>query len=136
MKRKPKCLQPTLTTEQARRVAGKMEKEAPFMRRVMRALNLYGYRRVHFKPAMSKEGRWATHQDGDDGFPDICAVNPKHPRARIIFVEIKREDEYESPGQMNWLNDLCYSNAGRYVHAFVLRPSDWDWFIQLISWKE
>jgi hypothetical protein len=92
--------------------------EADFLRQVIALARLNGWRVAHFRPAMSKSGRWMTAVQGDGaGFPDLVLV-----REVVIFAELKVGKNKPSPAQVAWLEDL--KAAGAIAH--VWRPEDWE----------
>lgn len=92
--------------------------EAQLQAAVLELAALLGYRRAHFRPAITRSGKWATHMSGDPGFPDLCLAG----RRRLIFAELKSSRGRPSPEQLMWLDAL---QAVPGVYACVWRP--WDW---------
>lgn len=84
---------------------------------VLDLAGILGYKRVHFRPAPDRHGRWKTHQQGDDGFPDCVIAG----HGRVIVAELKRETGGITPDQAAWLAEFT---AGE-VETFVWRPADW-----------
>ena len=78
----------------------------------------YGWLIHHDLPAMNIRGRWATHVEGDVGFPDLVLLSPHH--GQLLFVELKSEKGKTTTSQDNWLAGL--SLAG--IEHHVVRPSD------------
>jgi hypothetical protein len=77
----------------------------------------YGWLVYHALPAMNARGRWATHQMGDTGFPDLMLV---HPSFGTLFVELKTNQGRVSTRQQEWLDVL--HTAGN--ETAVWRPKD------------
>lgn len=59
------------------------------------------------------------------GFPDLCMVRD----GRLIFAELKREDETMSEPQIIWYEAL--GDAGSEVYLW--RPSDWDSIMETLD---
>jgi len=77
----------------------------------------FGWHVYHALPAMNARGRWATHQMGDTGFPDLMMA---HPRWGTLFVELKTNQGRLTANQQDWLDVL--HTAGQETH--VWRPKD------------
>lgn len=92
-------------------------READLQANVLALARALGYRRVHFRPAQDRRGRWATHQAGDAGFPDTVLARP----GRLIFAELKSIGGRLAPEQDEWLRVL--KAAG--VEAYVWDPRHW-----------
>ena len=74
---------------------------------------------AHFRPAMSKRGRWITAVQGDGaGFPDLVLVRAP----RVIFAELKSAKGKLSGDQEAWLLAL----AGTPIESYVWRPAQID----------
>lgn len=108
-----------LTLEAYRSAVAKATLERDLQRDVIGLARLLGYRAVHFLPAVNRRGRWATHQQGDDGFPDTVLARERG--RRLIFAECKRQDERPTPDQIAWLEVLDEAGA----EVYVWRPADW-----------
>lgn len=93
-------------------------READLERAVLQLAGLLGWRRAHFRPAMLRSGRWATHMAGDTGFPDLVLAR----EGRLLFVELKSEKGKTTPEQDHWLAELGDVPG---VVALVWRPADW-----------
>lgn len=66
------------------------------------------------------------------GFPDYVLAKP----GRLVFLELKREGQFETPEQREWLDTLCpegqdYSTTD--VSALVVRPQHRDLIEQLLG---
>ncbi len=72
----------------------------------------------HDLPAVNRRGRWATHIQGDSGFPDLVLV---HPIGDILIAELKTEKNKTTKPQTAWLNAM--TRAGLEVH--IWRPEQW-----------
>jgi hypothetical protein len=86
----------------------------------------FGYLVHHDLPAMNVRGRWATHVQGDTGFPDLILV---HPKGGIVVIELKRETGKVTPGQKRWL--AAFSMAG--ILTQVVRPSDLNFITRILE---
>jgi hypothetical protein len=82
--------------------------EAQFKNSVIEIAQRYGWFVHHDLPAMNKRGKWATHIQGDSGFPDLVLVNPK---GVLVFAELKTEIGVIRKTQEAWLNRLEQSGA-------------------------
>jgi hypothetical protein len=100
--------------------------EAEFQSQILQIAKLYGWKIHHDRPAMSKDGRWATHVEGDAGFPDLVLV---HQRFGTIYAELKSEKGKLSPAQIEWIDTL--NAAGAEVH--VWRPHNLDLIVQRLA---
>ncbi len=78
----------------------------------------FGVLSAHFRPALTKSGRWATAVQGDGkGFPDCTLVGP----GGVLFRELKSAKGVLAPEQKKWLARLTEAGAD----AGVWRPADW-----------
>jgi hypothetical protein len=82
--------------------------EAQFKNSVIEIAQRYGWFVHHDLPAMNKRGKWATHIQGDSGFPDLVLVNPK---GVLVFAELKTEIGVVRKTQNAWLDRLEQSGA-------------------------
>lgn len=93
--------------------------EKDFQKTVIDMAHLFGWRVAHFRPAMTKRGRWVTPVQADGaGFPDLLLI--KCPS--LIVAELKSDKGKPSEKQKEWLRAF----NGCYVSNFVWRPSDLD----------
>ena len=93
--------------------------EEAFTAQVIHLARWFGWKVAHFRPAMTKRGRWVTAVQGDGaGFPDLVLVRAN----RLIFAELKAERGRLAPKQEAWLESL--KNAG--MQACLWRPGDID----------
>lgn len=93
------------------------ETESGFLKAVLDLAAAFGWRRAHFRPAMTKRG-WRTAVSGDGkGFPDLILV-----RERMIAAELKVGRNPLTPEQREWL--AAMKAAGIETHEW--RPDDWD----------
>lgn len=104
--------------------------EAQFQSRVVQAAKLCGWRVAHFRPAITRSGKWATHMEGDPGFPDLVLAR----RGAVIFAEVKRETGKVGPEQAAWLDALGGVAPNIYRREnYVWRPSDWDKILEVLK---
>ena len=90
--------------------------ERDWQKTVTDALDVFGWRWIHFRPARTEKG-WRTPVSGFAGFPDVVAVRAD----RVVYIELKTEGGRLGQGQAEWLAALGL--AGAEVHCW--RPSDW-----------
>lgn len=87
------------------------------MDQVIQLAKLHGFRVTHFRPAMTRAGKWMTAVQGDGkGFPDLVLVRGD----QLIFAELKSERGKLSDEQRAWLDALGQTAAT----CCVWRPSD------------
>lgn len=94
--------------------------------RLVNLAKCLGYLVHHDLPAMNMRGRWATHVQGDTGFPDLILV---HPKGGILALELKREKGKLTPGQKRWLS--AFERAG--IYSQVVRPSDLEFITRILE---
>ena len=87
----------------------------------------YGWLIHHDLPAMNRRGRWATHVEGDVGFPDLVLLSPHY--GQLLFVELKSEKGRTTSSQDNWLDALGLAG----VEHHVVRPSDLPFITDRLS---
>lgn len=111
--------------------------EAQFTNAVVNLARSCGWLVYHARPAVVRSGKWATHMQGDTGFPDIVAV---HPSGLLVFAELKMAGEGRITGrpredQQRWLDALGAVAMVRFAGAErgrtgcsvrVWRPADYD----------
>lgn len=93
--------------------------EAQFQTRVIGAAKLHGWRVAHFRPALTRSGKWATPMQGDKGFPDLVLARG----GVVLLAELKSDKGVLGKGQPEWLAMLG-------EHARLWRPRDWDQITQ------
>lgn len=91
--------------------------ERVWLSEVVALAKAYGWLVYHALPAMNARGRWATHQMGDSGFPDLMLVHASHG---TLFVELKTNKGRLTVQQQDWLDTL--HTAGNETD--VWRPRD------------
>ena len=84
---------------------------------VLQMSRLFGILTAHFRPALSKTGRWMTAVQGNGkGFPDLTLAG----HGGLLFRELKTTRGVLSPEQKTWLAALTAAGAD----AGVWRPDD------------
>ena len=97
------------------------ETEAGFLRAVLEAAKLQGWRTAHFRPAKTAKG-WRTAVQGDGtGWPDLVLCRPP----RLIFAELKTDTGKLTEEQEIWLDKLRSCIGHDFIEAVVWRPRDW-----------
>ncbi len=92
--------------------------EAELQAAIMQLAGVFGWRRAHFRPAQLPSGRWATHMEGETGWPDLVLARP----GRLLIYELKRDGKDPTPEQEAWLNVLRTVPG---IRVGVWRPEDW-----------
>jgi hypothetical protein len=83
--------------------------ESQFQRQVLELARLHGWITAHFRPGMTRKGRWMTAVAGDGvGFPDLVLV-----RDRVIYAELKTDVGRIRVEQARWIKLL--RRAGQEV---------------------
>ena len=90
--------------------------ESVFTTQIIQMARVFGWRCAHFRPAMTKRGRWVTAMSGDIGFPDLVLVRPP----RMIFAELKSAKGKLTPDQVLWLEAIRQSD----IEQYEWRPKD------------
>lgn len=94
--------------------------EAEFTAQVIGFARLHGWRSAHFRPALTRSGRWTTAVQGDGkGFPDLVLVRGRPPE--LLFAELKVGRNKPTEEQAVWLAQL----AATGVAAYLWCPEDW-----------
>jgi len=107
--------------------------EKAFTAQIIALARWYKWRTAHFRPAMTKRGRWVTPVQGDGaGFPDLVLCHKG--KGRLIFAELKTEKGKLSAKQNEWIDDLRWCEE-KYscVVACVWRPSDIEEIEELLK---
>jgi len=92
--------------------------EAAFTAQVIALARWYKWRVAHFRPAMTKRGRWITAVQGDGaGFPDLVLVR----NGSLIFAELKSAKGKIAPEQTEWLKSLMCAPG---IDVYVWRPHE------------
>lgn len=92
--------------------------EDGFTTAVLGLAKLLGWRTAHFRPGLTRRGRWVTAVQGDGvGFPDVLAVR----RGVLVVAELKVGRNTPTAEQEDWL--AAFRAAG--VNAYVWTPAHW-----------
>lgn len=91
---------------------------------IVEAARLLGYRVLAIRPAIGRQGHWQSPIQGDAGYPDLTLV---HPRAGVLFVELKRAPNRLDPQQVAWRQALTDAGA---IWRLVWVPEQLDEFNQ------
>lgn len=92
--------------------------EKALQKAVIQLAHLLGWACAHFRPAMTRRGRWVTPVEADGkGWPDLVLVKP----GRCLFRELKTDNGRLGSEQASWLERLQL--AGQ--NACVWRTADW-----------
>ena len=100
--------------------------EAQFKNSVIDIATRYGWLVHHDLPAMNRRGKWATHIQGDSGFPDLGLLNSK---GVLVFAELKTDVGVVRKTQEQWLERLDL--AGVIVQ--VWRPNQLPVIIRFLA---
>lgn len=94
---------------------------------ILEAAAVYGWLRVHFRPARTARG-WRTPITGDPGFPDVVLAKESRGFNRALALELKGPRGRLEPGQADWLEAL----DGALVDARLVMPADLDEILELL----
>ena len=90
----------------------------------------------HDLPAMNRRGKWATHVEGNVGFPDLLLLSPHH--GQVMVIELKAEKGKTTTSQDTWLDAFsqvswldAFSLAG--IENHVVRPSDLEFITHRLT---
>jgi len=92
--------------------------ERVFTAQIIQLCKAFGWRVAHFRPGMTKRGRWLTAMSGDVGFPDLVMLRQN----RAIFAELKSVRGKVTHEQEVWLEWAKNAN----LEAYCWRPWDID----------
>jgi len=101
--------------------------ESEFKDIIIGVAKRYGWLIHHDLPAQSSRGHWATHVQGDVGFPDLVLLHPVS--GKLYIVELKSDKGKLTPGQKRWL--MAFENAG--IYNTVLKPNDMEYALYLLT---
>jgi hypothetical protein len=94
--------------------------ESAFIRQVLTLARLRSWRSVHFRPGMTRGGRWSTAYQGQGvGFPDLLLLRGP----RLVVAELKVGRNRETPEQREWL--AAFARLDGDVAVFTWTPADW-----------
>ena len=91
---------------------------------VIEMASLFGWLVHHDRPARKGDGGWATHIQGNAGFPDLCMARD----GRVIFAELKSETGKFTDEQFAWglaVHGRWAPSAGGTHEYHEWRPSEW-----------
>ena len=82
-----------------------------------------GYYVHHDRPAQYRDGSWATHIQGDAGFPDLVLL---HESGALVVLEVKSKAGRLSDAQARWMDrfELLAILSDGQVRVGVVRPTD------------
>lgn len=93
--------------------------EAEFLKQVLELARLLGWRTAHFRPGLTRKGRWITAVQGDGkGFPDLLLIRGD----TVIVAELKVGKNTITSEQGEWLN--AFQEAR--VAAYIWTPDNWE----------
>lgn len=103
--------------------------EAQFQRQVIDLARACGWMVAHFRPALTRRGRWSTPVQADGaGFPDLICVKPR----RIVAAELKAGRGRVTEAQRRWLGRLALAGA----ECYIWRPESWDAIVKVLkNWE-
>ena len=104
--------------------------EAALKSTVINVARMKGWLIHHDLPAMNRRGRWATHVEGDVGFPDLVLLSPHY--GQLLFVELKSEKGRTTSSQDNWLGALTLAG----IESHVVRPADLEFITHRLTRPE
>lgn len=107
--------------------ADKTMSETEFKDILVTVARRYGWLVHHDLPAQNSRGRWATHIQGDAGFPDLILLHPNS--GKLFAIELKSDKGKLSPGQKRWL--MAFEKSG--IYNAVLKPSDMEYALYLLT---
>lgn len=108
--------------------------EEDFLKQVLTLARACGWRTAHFRPAMTKAGKWVTAVAGDGkGFPDLVLLRDDE----FIIAELKVPPNKVTPEQKQWLDAFSRTAACEETLLWVCTwtPDDWDVIEALLRGK-
>lgn len=98
-----------------------LKPEESFQTAVIDSAHMRGWKVAHFRPAMTKSGKWVTAVAADGkGFPDLFMLHPE--KKFRVAAELKVPPNTVSEEQDAWLTAM--ERCG--IPAFTWTPDDWD----------
>jgi hypothetical protein len=85
--------------------------ERQFMAEVRRYATARGWRVYHTYRSEKSEA----------GFPDLVLVRARHPKPRVVYLELKADRTKVTDAQRDWITDL--RDCGQ--EAYIVRPRHW-----------
>ena len=95
--------------------------ESAFQQQIIELAKLRGWLVHHDRPAMDRRGRWASHVQGDVGYPDLTLAR----RGVVIFAELKAQGKKATEAQLEWLAALPGSH--------LWWPSDFEEIVRMLE---
>ena len=108
-----------------------MISEADFLANVVQLATTLGWLVHHDRPARRGDGSWATHIQGDPGFPDLVLARG----GRAVFAELKSETGRTTASQRAWISALTPRDGlGPPSHeVYLWRPQDMDQIAKVLG---
>ncbi len=127
----------------ARKILDAQISEAEFMKQIIDLATLHGWLVAHVPDALYRlaglQGKYYM-MAGAKGLPDLILAKPGSPKTGwypVVFLECKAARGRVKPEQQQWLDALDQGEALRdYIVARVVRPSDWDSIVALLSGEQ
>jgi len=91
--------------------------ESAFTAQVIRMAQVFKWRVAHFRPGMTKRGRWVTAMSGNIGFFDLVLIG----KSRTIFAELKSAKGKLTEDQKEW---IARARECPGVETYVWYPKD------------
>jgi len=102
--------------------------EAEFQRQVIELAKALGWKVAHFRPGMTRAGRWGTQVQADGaGWPDLFLCRPRD--GKILALELKVPPNKTTPAQREWIEAL--RRCG--IEAAVVTPEEWQHIERMLS---
>jgi hypothetical protein len=99
--------------------------EAQFLKQIVAVAKLRGWLIYHAQPSQVG-ARWATHFQGDAGFPDLVLSSPT---GGLVFAELKVGRNKQSDAQLRWQRYLLEAE----YECSCWYPKDLDAVIERLS---
>jgi hypothetical protein len=99
--------------------------EAQFLKQIVAVAKLRGWLIYHAQPSQVG-ARWATHFQGDAGFPDLVLSSPT---GGLVFAELKVGRNKQSDAQLRWQRYLLEAE----YECYCWYPKDLDAVIERLS---
>jgi len=108
--------------------------EAGFQKTVLEMAKTFGWRVAHFRPGLTKSGKWRTAVAADGkGFPDLVLARPTvtNSPGRLIFAELKVPPNDLTREQAHWI--WLLENVAK-AEVYVWTPAQWDEIERILGW--
>jgi len=101
--------------------------ERQFQTQIIEWARSLGWRVHAERPARFRDGTWATHVQGDIGWPDLAMARG----SRLIIAELKvgRNKVVSHSPQDRWLHALLKTG----VEVYTWRPEAWSQILVVLS---